>query len=91
MATRIKPSTALTTNVESRNSLWDFKFIMPTINDNEFENEKLNESAFVFVYNKNADAFKNWKFYNHFVPVKKFDDGTIYKLVTIDELSSHNA
>lgn len=91
LATRIKPSIALATNVESRNSLWDFKFIMPTISDNEFENEKLNESAFVFVYNKNADAFKNWKFYNHFVPVKKFDDGTIYKLVTIDELSSHNA
>lgn len=89
LATRIKPT--FSEHVESRNSLWDFKFIMPTISDKDFEKLNKTESVFIFVYNKDMDTFKKWNFKHNFIETQKFSIGTIYKLVNTDELSSHDA
>lgn len=89
LATRIKPTSS--NHIESRNSLWNFKFIMPTVSDKDFEILKNTEPVFIFVYNKDMDTFKKWSFNKNFVEIQKFSIGTIFKLVNNNELSSHNA
>lgn len=71
---------------ENRNPLWNDKYVMPSVSDQDFmkSHEHTEKPVFLFVSGSDEKYFDLWLFKYRFLPVQQFINGTIY-IMTLDE------
>lgn len=83
IATRLVPPPV---NEEKRNPLWNEKYVMPSISDQEFMEKHQNQTTPVFLFVSKSDEkyFDLWFYKHSFMPVQQYINGTIY-IMTLEE------
>ena len=90
-ATRLLPT--LPDKGEHRNPLWNEKYAMPTVTDQEFmaSHENPTEPVFLYVAKNKQKYFDQWTLKHRFVVAKKLVAGTIYVMVNGDRTIHESA